>query len=69
MMSDPVPSYTDDRLLDGRVTIRQPVAEMAAAAARRLVPMLRARLKDEDPVEQIIPYSLIVRDSTGPAPT
>jgi LacI family transcriptional regulator len=50
-------------------TIRQPVAEMAAAAARRLVPMLRARLKDEDPVEQIIPYSLIVRDSTGPAPT
>lgn len=47
-------------------TIRQPVAEMAAAAARRLTPALRAGLPDETPGKVvIIPYSLIIRASTG----
>lgn len=49
-------------------TIRQPVAEMAAAAARRLVPLLRGRLRGESAVEQICDHSLIVRASTAKPP-
>lgn len=51
-------------------TIRQPVAEMAAAAARRLTPALRADLPEE-PVGQVVmvSYSLVVRASTGAPPT
>ena len=49
-------------------TIRQPVAEMAAAAARRLTPVLRADLPEEPPGQTVlVPYALIVRASTGPA--
>lgn len=50
-------------------TIRQPVAEMAAAAARRLVPALLAKLSNSsDRAGEIVPYELIVRGSTGPRP-
>lgn len=47
-------------------TVRQPVAEMAAAAVRRLTPPLRARL-DSAEVEWpvVVPHRLIVRDSTA----
>ena len=48
-------------------TIRQPVAEMAAAAAQRLTPPLRAQLERTshgDPV--LVPYRLLVRGSTAP---
>lgn len=47
-------------------TIRQPVAEMAAAAVQRLTPPLRARL-DPSEVETavVVPYRLIVRASTS----
>lgn len=46
-------------------TIRQPVAEMAAAAAQRLIPPLR-RLLNEDLSERVIvPHDLIVRHSTS----
>lgn len=49
-------------------TIRQPVAEMAAAAARRLVPMLRARSdKGAATAADITAYSLVIRDSTAKA--
>ena len=51
-------------------TIRQPVAEMAAAAVQRLTPPLRARL---NPAEEggplVVPYRLIVRASTAAAPS
>lgn len=50
-------------------TIRQPVAEMAAAAAQRLTPPLRMRLdaaQTTGPV--VVPYRLIARGSTS-APT
>lgn len=47
-------------------TIRQPVAEMAAAAARRLIPVLNAGLSSEDVGTLVtVPYALIVRASTG----
>ncbi|CAN5149143.1 LacI family DNA-binding transcriptional regulator [soil metagenome] len=50
-------------------TIRQPVAEMAAAAARRLTPVLRADLPEEPSGNVVmVPYSLVVRASTGPPP-
>ncbi|CAN5166741.1 LacI family DNA-binding transcriptional regulator [soil metagenome] len=50
-------------------TIRQPVAEMAAAAARRLTPVLSAGLPaDEAGQVVIVPYALVVRDSTGAPP-
>lgn len=46
-------------------TIRQPVAEMAAAAAQRLIPPLR-RLLNEDLSERVIvAHDLIVRHSTS----
>lgn len=48
-------------------TIRQPVAEMAAAAARRLVPTLRGEMpRSSDLNEETVPYQLMVRGSTGP---
>lgn len=48
-------------------TIRQPVAEMAAAAAQRLAPPLRTRLNDESNLI-VLPYRLMVRESTsGPS--
>lgn len=48
-------------------TIRQPVAEMAAAAARRLVPALRGAMpRPSDMTGETVPYQLIVRGSTGP---
>ncbi|QQQ18366.1 LacI family DNA-binding transcriptional regulator [Brevundimonas vitis] len=50
-------------------TIRQPVAEMAAAATRRLVPSLRAALAQGEAAEAVVvPYALIVRASTGTPP-
>lgn len=50
-------------------TVRQPVAEMAAAAARRLVPALRAAMGAEGAATDVVtPYSLIVRASTGAPP-
>lgn len=50
-------------------TIRQPVAEMAAAAVQRLTPPLRARLKPrDDGGPLVVPYRLILRNSTGAPP-
>ena len=54
-------------------TIRHPVAEMAAAAAQRLVPLLKARLgPGERQEETTVPHALVIRGSTappaGPAP-
>lgn len=46
-------------------TIRQPVAEMAARAARSLIPALRASAATADETD-MTPYSLIVRNSTAP---
>lgn len=43
-------------------TIRQPVYEMAARAAERLM------TPDDAPLEEVFEFELIVRDSTGPAP-
>lgn len=47
-------------------TIRQPVAEMAAEATRRLIPALRSRMADDDSMIVTTPYSLVIRASTGP---
>lgn len=47
-------------------TIRQPVAEMAAAAAQRLIPLLKARLDANDGLEEVIvPHALMIRGSTS----
>lgn len=45
-------------------TIRQPVAEMAAEATRRLVPPVN-RLEPEEDSIVTVPYELVVRGSTG----
>lgn len=48
-------------------TIRHPVAEMAAAAAQRLIPLLKTRLESgSDPDEAIVSHALMVRASTAP---
>lgn len=48
-------------------TIRHPVAEMAAAAAQRLVPLLKARLDSGESLEETtVPHALVVRGSTAP---
>src|SRR5690606_38220158 len=48
-------------------TIRHPVAEMAAAAAQRLIPRLKARLTDADGLQEAtVPHALTVRGSTAP---
>jgi len=44
-------------------TIRQPVAEMAAVAARSLIPALREQAPSE--AATMVPYALIIRESTG----
>ncbi|CAL1692662.1 Catabolite control protein A [Brevundimonas subvibrioides] len=50
-------------------TIRQPVAEMAAAAVQRLTPPLRARLSQEDRTAAVVvPYRLVARASTAAPP-
>lgn len=50
-------------------TVRQPVAEMAAAGARRLIPALRATMGAEGAWTDIVtPYALLLRGSTA-APT
>jgi LacI family transcriptional regulator len=47
-------------------TIRQPVAEMAAAAIQRLTPPLRAKLDPKDVVAPVVvPYRLIHRASSA----
>lgn len=47
-------------------TIRQPVAELAAAATRRLIPALIRKLTDgEHPRHAIVAHELIVRQSTA----
>lgn len=46
-------------------TIRQPVAEMAAAAAQRLIPPLRRLLNGDAHARVIVPHDLIARQSTA----
>ena len=49
-------------------TIRQPVAEMAAEATRRLLPLTH---QDEEPGDDpvvVVPYSLVIRGSTAVCP-
>lgn len=46
-------------------TIRQPVAEMAAAAAQRLIPPLRRLLKEDLSERVIVAHDLIARQSTS----
>ena len=46
-------------------TIRQPVAEMAAAAAQRLIPPLRRLLDGDAAARVIVPHDLIARQSTA----
>lgn len=47
-------------------TVRQPVAEMAAAATSRLVPALKAAMGSEGEWTDVVtPYSLIIRGSTA----
>lgn len=49
-------------------TIRQPIAEMAAAAAAGIIEFQRN--PDAGPLENVVlDYDLIVRESTGPAPS
>ncbi|WP_309092016.1 LacI family DNA-binding transcriptional regulator [Phenylobacterium sp.] len=51
-------------------TIRHPVAEMAAAAAQRLIPQLRARMDGQAHLgEATVPHALVVRGSTAPPPS
>lgn len=49
-------------------TIRQPVAEMAASAVRLLDEIIWRRPSDvsQQPTRQIVPYSVILRDSVAP---
>ncbi len=48
-------------------TIRQPIAELAATAARRIIEYQRD--SEKDTLQNIqLDYELIVRESTGPAP-
>lgn len=47
-------------------TIRQPVAEMAAAATRRLVPGGRGAADRDAPGVVTVPYEVLVRSSTCP---
>ena len=46
-------------------TVRQPIAEMSAAAADLLI---GRKLGDGVPVRRLLDFQVIVRDSTGPAP-
>lgn len=49
-------------------TIRQPVAEMAAVAARRLIPSLRGQAPLSGAGAGVtVPFELVIRGSTGPA--
>ncbi len=47
-------------------TVRHPVAEMSAAAAQRLIPLLKARLESDSQDEVIVPHALVRRASTAP---
>jgi LacI family transcriptional regulator len=48
-------------------TVRHPVAEMAAAAAQRLIPLLSARLGSGDGLDDVtVPHALVIRGSTAP---
>ena len=49
-------------------TIRQPVAEMAAAAAQRLIPPLRRLLAGDPNARVIVGHDLIARQSTAERP-
>jgi LacI family transcriptional regulator len=50
-------------------TVRQPIQEMARAAAVQVVQKIRARPDGNGSAEDVtLDYSLIVRDSTAPAP-
>lgn len=52
--------------LPALTTVRQPVAEMAAAAVRRLTPPLRSRLEpDEAESPVVVPYRIVLRDSAA----
>ncbi len=52
-------------------TIRQPIAAMAEAALELLLSDLRSRRNGLPPVpaELVLEHDLIVRESTGPAPS
>ena len=51
-------------------TIHQPIAEMGRAAVRLIVEEIRARKTGGDPapVHHLLPFTLMDRDSSGPAP-
>jgi LacI family transcriptional regulator len=48
-------------------TVRQPLHDMAELAAELLIQRLRGDAPDKEP--RIVPSELIIRNSTGPAPT
>jgi LacI family transcriptional regulator len=51
-------------------TIHQPIAEMGRAAVRLIVDEIRSRKAGGDPapVHHLLPFTLMDRDSSGPAP-
>lgn len=49
----------------GLTTVRQPIAEMASLAARRLVERMRGA-RDLPPRHDVLPVSLVRRSTTGP---
>lgn len=48
-------------------TVRQPIAAMAEAATMLVLEQL-GQLREQDPIDTIIPSQIMVRESTGPAP-
>ena len=49
-------------------TVRQPIAEMASAAAEMLITR-RFGQDDDGPADRMLDFEIAMRDSTGPAPT
>lgn len=49
-------------------TIRQPIFEMAAAAAEMLIAGVAKLKEGEPPVSRVLDFELVVRESTGPRP-
>lgn len=49
-------------------TIRQPIADMAETAVAMLLKRLRQRSIRDEAADEVLPYELIVRESSGPPP-
>lgn len=60
-----------ERIWPALTTVRQPVTELGAVAARRLIERANKASsgKPAAPVVEPLPYDIVYRDSAGPAPT